>query len=103
MDQETTATGKVRVLIVQGNLVRVPNHGWLINHPHKDLALRDEEQWDPVRRLQPITVTKEVKGNIEAMAHWAGEGVGSVKSILPAAKIVRQLADEAEKLLHQWT
>jgi NAD(P)H-dependent flavin oxidoreductase YrpB (nitropropane dioxygenase family) len=48
-------------------------------------------------------VTKEVKGNIEAMTHWAGEGVGSVKSILPAAKIVRQLADEAEKLLHQWT
>jgi NAD(P)H-dependent flavin oxidoreductase YrpB (nitropropane dioxygenase family) len=65
--------------------------------------LRDEDQWVAVRRLQPIAVTKEVKGNIEAMPHWAGEGVGNVKSILPAAKIVRQLADEAEKLLRRWT
>lgn len=64
--------------------------------------LRAQDQWVPVRRLQPIAVTKEVKGNIEAMPHWAGEGVGSIKSILPAAKIVHQLADEAEKLLRRW-
>lgn len=65
--------------------------------------LKATDQWAPVLRLQPITVTKEVKGNIEAMPHWAGEGVGSVKSILPAAEIVHQLATEAEKLLKRWT
>ena len=56
-----------------------------------------------VRRLQPIAVTKEVKGNIEAMPHWAGEGVGSITSILPAGEIVDQLVGEAEKLLKRWT
>lgn len=65
--------------------------------------LRAEDRWVPVRRLQPIAVTKQVKGNIEAMPHWAGEGVGAVKSILPAAEIVHQLATEAEKLLKRWT
>jgi nitronate monooxygenase len=43
--------------------------------------LRDTGEWVPVRRFQPIAVTKEVKGNIEAMPHWAGEGVGSITSI----------------------
>jgi NAD(P)H-dependent flavin oxidoreductase YrpB (nitropropane dioxygenase family) len=65
--------------------------------------LKATDQWAPVRRLQPVTVTKEVKGNVEAMPHWAGEGVGSVKSILPAAEIVHQLASEAERLLRRWT
>ena len=65
--------------------------------------MKAEDKWAPVRRLQPIAVTKQVKGNIEAMPHWAGEGVGSIKSILPAAEIVDQLAGEAEKLLKRWT
>lgn len=65
--------------------------------------LKSKDEWVPVLRLQPIAVTKEVKGNVEAMPHWAGEGVGSVRSILPAAEIVHQLADEAEKLLRRWT
>ena len=64
--------------------------------------LKSSDEWAPVLRFQPIAVTKEVRGNVEAMPHWAGEGVGSVKSILPAAKIVDQLSDEAEKLLRRW-
>ena len=63
---------------------------------------RDTKEWAPVRRLQAITVSAEVKGKIEAMPHWAGEGVGSVKSILPAAEIVKQLSSEAEILLRAW-
>jgi nitronate monooxygenase len=65
--------------------------------------LKGIDEWVPVRRLQPVAVTKEVKGNIEAMPHWAGEGVGSITSILPAGEIVNQLAGEAEKLLKRWT
>ena len=65
--------------------------------------IRGANEWAPVRRLQPIAVTAEVKGKIEAMPHWAGEGVGSVKSVLPAAEIVKQLSSEAEKLLRTWT
>jgi len=65
--------------------------------------LKSSDEWAPVLRFQPIAVTKEVRGNVEAMPQWAGEGVGSVKSILPAAKIVDQLSDEAEKLLRRWS
>ena len=64
--------------------------------------LRGKGEWAPVRRLQPVAVTKEVKGNIEAMPHWAGEGVGSVKRILPAGEIVRELSSDAERLLRRW-
>ncbi len=64
--------------------------------------LRGKDEWAPVRRLQPIAVTKEVKGNVDAMPHWAGESVGSVRSILPASEIVRQLSADAEKLLRRW-
>ena len=64
--------------------------------------LRGKGEWAPVRRFQPVAVTKEVKGNIEAMPHWAGEGVGSVKGILPASEIVRELSSGAERLLRRW-
>jgi len=47
-------------------------------------------------------VSKEVKGRVDAMPHWAGEEVGSIKSILPAAEIVRQLSADAEELLRRW-
>jgi hypothetical protein len=43
-----------------------------------------------------------VTGAIEAMPHWAGESVGGVTRIQPAAEIVRELADEAERLLRRW-
>src|SRR5437660_5757793 len=38
-------------------------------------------------------------GHIEAMACYAGQSVGEVKSVQPAAEIVAQLVDEAETLL----
>ena len=36
------------------------------------------------------------------MPHWAGESVGGVKRLQPAAEIVRELAGEAERLLRRW-
>jgi nitronate monooxygenase len=56
----------------------------------------------PVRRFQKLTITRHVTGAIEAMPHWAGESVGGVTRVQPAAEIVRQLAGEAERLLHRW-
>jgi len=37
------------------------------------------------------------------MPYWAGESVDGVKAVLPAAAIVRELVDEAEKLLQRWS
>src|SRR5215207_7326674 len=56
----------------------------------------------PVRRFQKLTITRHVSGAIEAMPHWAGESVGGVTRIQPAAEIVRELADQAERLLRRW-
>jgi len=56
----------------------------------------------PVRRFQKLTITRHVSGAIEAMPHWAGESVGGVTGIQPAAEIVRELTDEAERLLRRW-
>jgi nitronate monooxygenase len=41
-------------------------------------------------------------GAIEAMPLWAGESVGGVRWVQPAAEIVRELAEDAEALLHRW-
>jgi NAD(P)H-dependent flavin oxidoreductase YrpB (nitropropane dioxygenase family) len=41
-------------------------------------------------------------GHIDAMPHWAGEGVGAVRRVQPAAEIIREIAGEAEDLLKRW-
>jgi nitronate monooxygenase len=56
----------------------------------------------PVRRFQKLTITRHVTGAIEAMPHWAGESVGGVTRLQPAAEIIRELAGEAERLLRRW-
>jgi nitronate monooxygenase len=65
--------------------------------------LKSEDQWVPVMKLEPIAISKNVKGHVEAMSMWAGEGVGSVKKIVAAEDIVRELNDDAEKLLRRWS
>jgi NAD(P)H-dependent flavin oxidoreductase YrpB (nitropropane dioxygenase family) len=55
-----------------------------------------------MRRLRCDTITKAATGNIEAMPHFAGEGVGSVKQVQTAAEIIEELVDEAETLLRRW-
>jgi len=37
-----------------------------------------------------------------AMALYAGESVGAVRAVEPAAAIVRELADGTARLLRQW-
>jgi NAD(P)H-dependent flavin oxidoreductase YrpB (nitropropane dioxygenase family) len=45
--------------------------------------------------------SRETTGSIEAMALYAGQSVGAVRSVQPAAEIVRELAEGAERLLKQ--
>jgi len=40
-------------------------------------------------------VHRDVTGEIEAMSLWSGQSVGLVDEVLPAAEIVRRIADEA--------
>lgn len=53
----------------------------------------------PVPRLSVIAPTVDTTGAVEAMALYAGESVGNVNRVQPAAAIVREMAEVAEKLL----
>lgn len=62
----------------------------------------DDNVWVEKHRFQPVSVTDEYTGAIEAMPFFAGESVSGVKRVQPAGEIVRELADEAERLLRRW-
>jgi NAD(P)H-dependent flavin oxidoreductase YrpB (nitropropane dioxygenase family) len=41
-------------------------------------------------------------GNIEAMSLWAGESVSGVTQVQPAAEIIQELVEDAERYLRRW-
>lgn len=67
--------------------------------PGKDDVLATDSGGYQVRRYESYTATAEVEGDIEALALWAGQGVGLVKQVKPAGDIVREIADEARKTI----
>lgn len=52
-----------------------------------------------VPRLSVMPPGRSTTGNVAAMAHYAGQSVAMVRSRQPAAEIVRELVDGAERLL----
>ena len=52
-------------------------------------------------RLGPMLPTADVTGHVEAMAFYAGQSVGGVQAIQPAAEIIDELAGGAELLLRR--
>jgi len=94
--------------------------GWPINAPHRVLrsCLDAAEAFEgeivgervqptgerrPLRRFQgDFGPTTDVTGHVEAMALWAGESVGGVTGVVPAAAIVQELVNEAERVLGRW-
>jgi enoyl-[acyl-carrier protein] reductase II len=55
----------------------------------------------PIQRFMSIPPNARVKGDIDSMALLAGQAVGLVKEIKPAATVVRELADGASRLIEQ--
>jgi NAD(P)H-dependent flavin oxidoreductase YrpB (nitropropane dioxygenase family) len=54
----------------------------------------------PIARFQGVPPpTKAVTGAVEAMVLYAGQSVGDVRRVQPAAEIVRELVEGAERLL----
>lgn len=56
----------------------------------------------PVPRFGVPCPNRDTTGEIAAMVHYAGQGVGATDRVLPAAQVVTDLADEAERLLRRW-
>jgi nitronate monooxygenase len=73
-------------------------------------ALPDEvvAMWQTGKELRPIPrwfaylPSREITGYVEAMAMYAGQGVGQVTQVVPAAQVVTELADGADELLRRW-
>jgi len=57
----------------------------------------------PLGRLEPEAINRGTTGAIEAMSLWAGESVGGVTRVQPAAAIVREVTEEAQRLLGRWS
>ncbi|MEY2477483.1 MAG: nitronate monooxygenase [Actinomycetota bacterium] len=55
----------------------------------------------PVPRRSWVPPTEDVSGHVGAMAMYAGESVALVNDVVPAAQLVRSLAEGAEALLGQ--
>jgi nitronate monooxygenase len=58
-------------------------------------------QPQPLPRLSARTPSREVTGTVAAMALYAGQGVGQVTQVTPAAQVVAELAQGAERLLRR--
>jgi nitronate monooxygenase len=59
------------------------------------------DQRIPVQRFMGILPNAEATGDIESMGMAAGQSVGLVREIKPAAVIVRELVEEAHQLIQQ--
>jgi len=55
----------------------------------------------PVTRFMALPPNAEVRGDIEAMALLAGQSVGLVHAITPAATLVRELVDDAARIVRE--
>ncbi len=69
-------------------------------------AMAGELDWGgqtiPISRFAFVAPTVHTRGAIDAMALYAGQSVGAVRRVQPAAEIVRELVDGAERLLAAW-
>jgi NAD(P)H-dependent flavin oxidoreductase YrpB (nitropropane dioxygenase family) len=54
---------------------------------------------EPLPRLSARTPSREVSGTVTAMALYAGQGVGQVTEVTPAAQVVAELAQDTARLL----
>jgi hypothetical protein len=43
-----------------------------------------------------------MQGDLEGLAHYAGQGVELIKDVQPAASIVQRLKQETEEVIGQW-
>jgi nitronate monooxygenase len=57
---------------------------------------------EPIPRWSVSPPSREVSGQVAAMALYAGQGVGQVTGVVPAAQVMTELTQGAERLLRRW-
>lgn len=69
------------------------------SRPGEDEAIAARPSGAAIKRYQATTPSEGFEGDIEAMALWAGQGVGLVDRVQPAGEIVRELDEDATSIL----
>ncbi|KAI8025440.1 hypothetical protein LOK49_LG02G03041 [Camellia lanceoleosa] len=54
-----------------------------------------------IRRFAGTVPNPTTTGDIESMVMYAGQSVGLIKEILPAAEVVKRFVEGAQLLIHQ--
>ena len=62
-------------------------------------AQSSETQSCPIQRFASIPPNTKASGDIESMSLLAGQSVGLVSEIRPAADVIREVVDGAESLI----
>ena len=73
-----------------------PGHG---DRPGEGEVVGHRPNGDPIVRYDTAPPTSDASGDLEAMANYAGQSAGVIRKRQPAAEIVREVADEAERVL----
>jgi nitronate monooxygenase len=69
--------------------------------PNEGQVLARRADGTPVVRYSFSSPLETMSGDVEGLAHYAGQSVGLVKDIQPAAQIVRRLKEETEQVMGQ--
>lgn len=91
--------------------------GWPPNSPHRVLrnsltdggsaptgpvaSVRLGDRTAEVPPFGSATPTIHTEGHIELMANYAGQGVGLIRNVLPAAEIVELIVSEAQRIIRR--
>ena len=54
---------------------------------------------EPIERYSAIGPYSGVTGDLEGLANWAGQGLGLINHIMPAANIVKEITEDAVRVL----
>jgi nitronate monooxygenase len=73
-----------------------PPHG---DRPGEGEVVASSRARGPVVRYQCLTPGPDIDGEVEALSLWAGQGVGAVRRVMPAAAIVREFEEDARAVI----
>ncbi|KAJ8775121.1 hypothetical protein K2173_020125 [Erythroxylum novogranatense] len=78
----------------------LPPHENELNQPIIGRSIINGQEKE-IRRFGGTVPNATATGDIESMAMYAGQGVGLIKEIVPAAEVVKGLVEGAKQLIHQ--
>lgn len=75
----------------------------MTNRPGEGETIANWDDGEPILRYENSSPFEAIVGDIEALPMWAGQSVGVIREVLPAADIVRTIAADAAAALARAT